>query len=189
MLRGTKPEPQAAPLSLTLMKRLVFVLAVILAVGLAAWLLLWNSGHEETDQVSEGKATSPGPPEFSPPAVQLKEDLSANYLEAYANPNIPPQKDLLLVRDVLDAFLYTVKEPGALPAGSNREVLGALLGDNPYRIRFVDPGFDHLNEHGQIVDRWQSPLFFHFEAATQIGIRSAGPDKVMWSEDDLVLRE
>ncbi|MEM9237404.1 MAG: hypothetical protein AAGB14_11545, partial [Verrucomicrobiota bacterium] len=100
-----------------------------------------------------------------------------------------PAEDLALVESLIDGFLYTVKVPDALPAGENREVVAALLGDNPYLIRFVDPGFSFINDKGEITDRWQTPLFFHFVGSHEIGIRSAGPDRKMWTPDDFVTSE
>jgi hypothetical protein len=35
------------------------------------------------------------------------------------------------------------------------------------------------------VDRWQTPLFFHVSERSRIDLRSAGPDRQMWTEDDL----
>jgi hypothetical protein len=42
-----------------------------------------------------------------------------------------------------------------------------------------------LNARGQLVDRWGSPLFFHVRDVSRIDLRSAGPDREMWTADDL----
>jgi len=39
-----------------------------------------------------------------------------------------------------------------------------------------------------LVDAWGTPYFFHQLAAMEMEIRSAGPDKVMWTADDLVIK-
>jgi hypothetical protein len=35
------------------------------------------------------------------------------------------------------------------------------------------------------VDRWGTPLYFHAISRDRLEVRSAGPDKVMWTEDDV----
>ncbi len=45
-----------------------------------------------------------------------------------------------------------------------------------------------INAGGELVYSWGTPFFFHQLSATQMEIRSAGPDRVMWTADDLVVR-
>ena len=45
-----------------------------------------------------------------------------------------------------------------------------------------------LNAAGELVDPWGTPYFFHQLSATEMEIHSAGPDKVMWTRDDLVIK-
>ena len=40
---------------------------------------------------------------------------------------------------------------------------------------------------GGIPDRWGSPLIVHPEAWRQLELRAAGPDKVPYTADDLIL--
>ncbi|NNM28014.1 MAG: hypothetical protein HKO57_00710, partial [Akkermansiaceae bacterium] len=107
-------------------------------------------------------------------------------LQGYGGPDSSPAADLVLVQDVLAAYLYTIKVPDALPTAGNREIVSALSGDNPYRIRFIDPPIELLNPDGELTDRWGTPLFFHFVEAGEPAIRSAGPDRQMWTGDDLL---
>lgn len=117
---------------------------------------------------------------------EVKEDLSAEHLIGFGSKSSTAQKDLELVRDAIEVFLYSVKVPAALPTSGNQAIVRALCGENAYRIRFVNPNAPFFNESGEILDRWGSPLYFHFEEASDPGIRSAGPDRQMWTEDDLV---
>lgn len=131
-------------------------------------------------------ASSIGQPETAALPEGLKEDLSSDYLQGYGTAASDAMRDVMLVQSVLDAFTYTVKVPDALPAGSNQELVQALTGRNPHGIRFLDPRAPFLNQAGEIADRWQTPLFFHFENARDPAIRSAGPDRKMWTADDVV---
>ena len=45
-----------------------------------------------------------------------------------------------------------------------------------------------VNEKGELVDPWGTPYFFHQLSAMEMEIRSAGPDRIMWTEDDLVIK-
>ena len=53
------------------------------------------------------------------------------------------------------------------------------------KLRFLPDAHRCFNAQGQIVDRWLTPLFFHVVERSRIDIRSAGPDRRMWTEDDL----
>ena len=132
-----------------------------------------------------------GPPVIVPASVPSKftEDLSAEHLVGYGTAASDPQRDLEMVKDAVDAFVRSIKIPGALPTGSNRELVAALAGENPHRIRFIDPASPFINADGELLDRWQVPLFFHFVEANDVGVRSAGPDRVLWTADDVTMGE
>jgi hypothetical protein len=73
---------------------------------------------------------------------------------------------------------------GENPIGSNTEITAALLGNNPKQIKLEVPAGSQLNGAGEMCDRWGTPYFFHQLSATEMEIRSAGPDRQMWTGDD-----
>jgi len=75
------------------------------------------------------------------------------------------------------------------PVGTNPEITAALNGDNPKGVKFIneDSGL-RINGRGELVDYWGTPFFFHQISGTEMEIRSAGPDKTMWTPDDLVMK-
>jgi hypothetical protein len=73
------------------------------------------------------------------------------------------------------------------PVGSNAEITSRLLGKNARGTRFL-PDNAQVNSQGELIDRWDQPIFFHQISASVMEIRSAGPDRVMWTQDDEVLR-
>lgn len=77
---------------------------------------------------------------------------------------------------------------GENPVGNNAEITKALLGANRTKTQFVVPGDPHVNAAGEFCDPWGTPYFFHALSAREMEIRSAGPDKRMWTADDIVLR-
>ena len=73
------------------------------------------------------------------------------------------------------------------PVGNNREITRALSGKNSLGARYL-PADVPINDTGQLIDRWDQPIFFHQISGTVMEVRSAGPDHVMWTADDEVLR-
>ena len=76
---------------------------------------------------------------------------------------------------------------GGNPVGTNPEITAALSGNNPKGINFIkaEDGM-RINGNGELVDPWGTPYFFHQLSGTDMEIHSAGPDRIMWTPDDLV---
>lgn len=77
---------------------------------------------------------------------------------------------------------------GGNPVGTNLEITKALNGDNPKQVKFLGPDGNRVNQKGELVDVWGTPYFFHQLSAMEMEIRSAGPDKIMYTSDDLVTK-
>jgi hypothetical protein len=75
------------------------------------------------------------------------------------------------------------------PVGTNPEITAALNGGNPREVKFIDEQSGlRINKNGELVDYWGTPFFFHQLSATEMEIRSAGPDRKMWTSDDLLIK-
>src|SRR6266850_96734 len=70
------------------------------------------------------------------------------------------------------------------PVGNNAEITRALMGANRSKTRFLDTGAFQLNDSGELIDHWGTPYFFHQISGHEMEIRSAGPDRRMWTGDD-----
>ena len=94
---------------------------------------------------------------------------------------------------VLENMRTAIRQYGSMfggnPVGNNAEITAQLNGKNPRHINFInaDAGM-RLNGNGELVDPWGTPYFFHQLSATDMEIRSAGPDKTMWTDDDVVTK-
>jgi hypothetical protein len=78
---------------------------------------------------------------------------------------------------------------GGNPVGTNPEITSQLSGHNPRRINFLNAQAGMcVNEIGELVDPWGTPYFFHQLSGAVTEVRSAGPDKEMWTSDDLVVK-
>ena len=78
---------------------------------------------------------------------------------------------------------------GGNPVGSNSEITKALNGGNPKEVKFLNEESGlRINGRGELMDYWGTPFFFHQLSGTEMEIRSAGPDRKMWTADDLVTK-
>jgi hypothetical protein len=72
------------------------------------------------------------------------------------------------------------------PVGDNAEITSVLTGGNAKQAVFIqsEDGL-RVNGQGQLIDNWGTPFFFHSLSRNEMEIRSAGPDRRMWTTDDL----
>lgn len=76
---------------------------------------------------------------------------------------------------------------GAMPTGElNDEIVRRLQGENPKGIAVLPKSHPAINPDGELIDRWGTPYRFHPESAWETTVRSAGPDKKMWTADDIL---
>ena len=107
-------------------------------------------------------------------------------LEDYGNPLTSPIEDLRKIHRVATGYYSLVKDSHRFPIGGNEDFSAALRGDNPNRMVFVRPGHRVFSPDGLLIDRWGSPVIIHPEAWRELELRSAGPDKKPYTEDDLL---
>ena len=158
-------------------------IVAIATVALLVWLFL-NTPSEIPRQPTD-KPVAPVSQPASPPHVPT---AAERLLEGYANPSTPPIEDLKKIHRVVTGYFTVVKDASHFPIGGNADLAAALRGENPNRETYVPAGHPVFSKDGLLVDRWGSPLVVHPEAWTQLELRSAGPDKIAYTPDDLVLK-
>ncbi|MHA3775301.1 hypothetical protein ACXR0O_27575 [Verrucomicrobiota bacterium sgz303538] len=103
-------------------------------------------------------------------------------------PSEPPKEEQAALEQELENVQFIVRgfrdALGENPVGNNAEITRALMGDNTKQVKMPLPGGSSLNEKGELTDRWGTPYFFHQLSAKEMEIRSAGPDRKMWTDDD-----
>jgi hypothetical protein len=96
------------------------------------------------------------------------------------------------IRSDLDRVRYMVRDyrsiVGENPVGNNAEIMKAIMGGNKKGAQLGPPEGQKVNGQGELVDRWGTPYFFHQLSKSDMEIRSAGPDRVMWTDDDQVTK-
>lgn len=153
---------------------LVFALALLIVVVIFSKRKSENAARPET------------PPHPSvAPAIPLEPLIGQQIMPRYAEPEVPAEEDLTSLAHAMENFALLVKGNDPLPLGANEEIAAALRGKNKAKFRALPDDSRAFNAAGQLVDRWGSPLFFHANSRDRIDIRSAGPDRRMWTTDDL----
>jgi hypothetical protein len=145
-----------------------------------------RGGSERKSLPADAASSSAASP--APPAEN--ETLAAKAGQYIPPPdppkNLPPETVLQNLHRVIHQYGEMC---GGNPVGTNPEITAALTGKNPKQINFLagQPGVV-INAAGELLDAWGTPYFFHQLSATEMEIHSAGPDKIMWTSDDLVAR-
>ncbi len=134
------------------------------------------------------------------PALVLPDALTAAARMKPPPPQVTPSEQVpptpestsLAPEIILENMSRTIRqyasEFGENPVGTNPEITSALQGDNPKHINFLKADGNRVNGHGELVDAWGTPYFFHQISGHEMELRSAGPDRVMYTADDLVTR-
>lgn len=168
------------------------------AALLLAGITIWQLAPEPNVQTMEDsivdptgnsekptpQAHIPSPRETPPPLPPIETLPMANDLAATLNrPDEAPETQLQAVEQVLYLFRQGL---GENPVGQNEDIVAALLGDNPKRAAYLPNNSPAIKE-GKLVDQWGSPYWFHPVSANFMEIRSAGPDRELFTNDDVLL--
>ena len=168
--------------------------ALIALVLLAVAFLLWRSSRtanasanaaDASARVSRGQAeTAPANSKFDARALAPPE--RSTLADALSSPTTDIRADLKLVASIIETFRTNFLQTGN-PVGSNAEITAALTGHNKLRLSLIPADHPAINQAGELCDRWGTPFFFHAESSTRMEIRSAGPDRKMWNDDDVTV--
>ena len=130
---------------------------------------------ERFEQSKAKLRNDPSDPEQVPEEAGLLEDLNQSEESAVGN-----------IYSLLESLRGSANQ-GYYPTGSNLDVTYALLGQNYQKVAFLPASHPRVSEQGQLIDQWGTPYDFHFESSTQVSIRSGGPDKEVYTDDDIIL--
>jgi hypothetical protein len=170
------------------MKRSLLVLALVLVAGALLW---WRPQRIATTKPGSPPAAAPSQVAAPPPASKAPSPPEPAEEPSHLadNLNAPAgsiRADLQIMAEVIEAFRTNFSRDGN-PVGDNAEITAALTGQNKLHLVLISRHHPAINARGELCDRWGTPFFFHAESGTRMGIRSAGPDKKMWTSDDVVL--
>ncbi|MGC4070927.1 MAG: hypothetical protein QM760_00080 [Nibricoccus sp.] len=95
-------------------------------------------------------------------------------------------QDVRIVEGLVQNMQQSFKTTVIPPLGFNEEITRALTGRNPLELAFIPSNHPAINARGLLCDRWGTPFHFHPMANDRIDVRSAGPDKKLFTSDDVV---
>ncbi len=160
----------------------VLMLSLAAAIGLYIYQK-GGTGVRDAPPVSRSQPPPPG----SATAHSIMPPPGEALLDGYADPGTPPIEDLRKIHRVIGGYFSVIKDSSRFPIGGNADLAAALRGENPNRETFIRPQHPVFNAEGLLIDRWDTPLVVHPEGWRRIELRSAGPDRVPYTGDDLIL--
>lgn len=123
-----------------------------------------------------------------PPSLQQKAQAiitaGTSLLDAMEQPD-DDQNDAELAARILDLYLRAVKPAHGYPTGTHKEIMRVLRGNNAWGLPFIPDAHPRFDSQGRLIDDWGQPFFFHAESSQHLEILSAGPDKELWTDDDI----
>lgn len=167
---------------------------LLLLLGVVYYLTRAIDSPELQAAAAKARTVSQGkPPEtvFPPssttsPAPAPVDSVHQQMADQLNSPDSTPQRDTEIIREFLT--LYGKAYHNGNPVGLNEDITAALTGSaNPQGMAQLFPRGSPAIRNGQLVDRWGTPYWFHPESATKMEIRSAGPDKQLFTGDDIIL--
>ena len=170
------------------MKRTVLVVVILIVIFLSRRSVQKtpiNSTDPDLPAANIQVTEIPITPSSSATSNQSPALLGETILHDYANTNLPAQNDLTLMSRLMDNSQLLLKSAANRPLSANEDWADFLRGKNSAHERFLPDQHIALNSKGQLVDRWGTPLFFHALGGGRFDIRSAGPDRKLWTDDDI----
>ncbi len=186
----------------------ILLLLIGLVIGGVAWRYRAFEGWKSVTAVDSGSHAAEAPmsrlKRHEPTAgsnsssavtARVADALSdgTNYLseviqlsESLGSPDATPDQDIDTLMNVIEIYR---KANGGNPTGLNHEIIAQLRGRNPKKYAVLSSDLARVNSDGELLDRWGTPYFFHAVSRDWLEIRSAGPDQIMWTTDDIATPE
>jgi hypothetical protein len=160
-------------------------------------LVTWNAGHSSPPSQPPAitRTVTPDPRAFLPPITDtsLTTTSPSNASDeppGAVSPIFDSERKAALVD--LDNIQFMLRDFRAImhgnPEGTNAEIMKSIMGGNRNNAQLGPPQGQRVNEQGELVDRWGTPYFFHQLSKEEMEVRSAGPDRKLWTTDDVVMK-
>jgi len=164
------------------------------AVFCITWLTM--AGHTPAVKPLAVPASSKPAPKVAAPAVpplvlpvqvvdpRVIDPEIQKMADSLSDRSQPPSRDLETIGEFIDLYQKVFQQGN--PIGLNEDITAVLTGHNA-KNGILFPPNNPMIVKGQLVDRWGTPYWFHPSSSTQMEIRSAGPDRNLFTGDDVVL--
>lgn len=163
----------------SVLKRLLPFVA-LLCLGLAVFNLL----NQPKPAARTGKQVPPAAvPDLLEPRAATAEHPLQSWERLLARDG-SPSEDRAALAEMVTNFLQASPIDQRPPLGTNDEITRALTNRETLGETAL-PEKHPAIINGQLMDRWGTPWFFHQASSGVIEVRSAGPDRRLFSDDDL----
>ena len=95
-------------------------------------------------------------------------------------------QDVQTLHTLLRQYLVHLGRRQGRPIGNDSDLARVLTGGNPMKLVLLPPGHPALSPDGRLRDRWGTPYFIHPRGRSAFEIRSAGPDRKLFTADDFI---
>ena len=163
---------------------------VALLIGAVWWFHFSKFGWAESLKPQEDLTLSGG-------ALGEAENLAGGgklisrsaFLMGYGAEEKSLRDDLEAVLGLLTDSQLMFKHFDSFFLPDNQAITSFLSGKNPENLIWIPSSHFAVGDEGKLEDRYGTPLFFHRSSALKFELRSAGEDRKMWTEDDVVSPE
>jgi hypothetical protein len=164
--------------------RRIALAALLPAAALLLWLLRSTPPPTATPAPALSESAPPAPPPLRPRRIATPESPLLAYEELLTLEGTAAT-DLSALADLTKTYLERPVYPSRAPLGFNEDLARALTDREALGDSAIPPNHPILRD-GQLIDRWGTPWQIHPLAADVIQLRSAGPDRKLYTADDLV---
>jgi hypothetical protein len=167
------------------MKRLLLTLCLVVVIGLI--IISIRKSRESIgphDRDATVNIESSEPPAGEPPQQRTHSPVHP-MAASIGSTNIPAEKEPEILLEMLQAWR---RQTGTFPtAEDNRQLVSKLIGNNEDQLRLFPASHARISATGELIDGWGSPFVFHHVSSHYLEIRSAGPDRTVYTADDIVV--
>lgn len=171
--------------------RLLFLVLLVAGAFYLTWVLTAPEHEQEfvpsqtrtsKTLTSSTKSAVVAPPQIDARSIDPEIQKLADRLVEQTQ---TPLNDLETLGEFIELYRKSFNQ---LPVGSNEDLTAILTGHNPKKGVLFPPDSPMIIQ-GQLVDRWGTPYWLHPNTGASLEVRSAGPDRNLFSADDVILNQ
>ena len=125
-------------------------------------------------------------PTINPVPAQKPRRVATSLAAKLNAPDSTAAEDVVVLHGMLRQYLRFLKDRQARPIGNDSDLARVLIGNNPMKLVILPPDHPALGADGRLRDRFGTPYFIHPRGRLAFEIRSAGPDRKLFTDDDLI---
>jgi hypothetical protein len=159
-------------------------LLAALAVALLLLVLILGWAGRSMQVARRPAPTSPA--QSQTPAVSMDQLQEPADVAVLLDPAGSAAGDVEIIAGWLDVLLTAVPVASRPPLADNADITRLLLSPSTTGRPWLPGSVNLVDAQGRFLDRHGTPYHFHQESSTRLTVRSAGPDKRLFTPDDAV---